>query len=155
MIQMLEDKQVQLLQLTVRLWPTMEWSQGLFILQRGVLVIMTMSFNLPSVNSYNHNQPHAASSVHVSVEAKMLVAGADDPESELWPGLRQQHKLLLLLRQFQQVSARLRADLWVMFDNVQNYSFISLTVKQHSKANYRCFLLNSFILVYYLRIRMP
>ena len=120
MIQMLEDKQVQLLQLTVRLWPTMEWSQGLFILQRGVLVIMTMSFNLPSVNSYNHNQPHAASSVHVSVEAKMLVAGADDPESELWPGLRQQHKLLLLLRQFQQVSARLRADLWVMFDNVQN-----------------------------------
>lgn len=120
MIQMLEDKQVQLLQLTVRLWPTMEWSQGLFILQRGVLVIMTMSFNLPSVNSYNHNQPHAASSVHVSVEAKMLVAGADDPESELWPGLRQQHKLLLLLRQFQQVSARLRADLWVMFDNLQN-----------------------------------
>ena len=120
MIQMLEDKQVQLLQLTVRLWPTMEWSQGLFILQRGVLVFMTMSFNLPSVNSYNHNQPHAASSVHVSVEAKMLVPGADDPESELWPGLRQQHKLLLLLRQFQQVSARLRADLWVMFDNVQN-----------------------------------
>ena len=72
---------------------------------------MTMSFNLPPVDSYNHNQPHAASSVHVSVEAKMLVPGADDPASELWPGLRQQHKLLLILRQFQQVSARLRADL--------------------------------------------
>ena len=72
---------------------------------------MTMSFNLPPVDSYNHNQPHAASSVHVSVEAKMLVPGADDPASELWPGLRKQHKLLPRLRQFQQVSARLRADL--------------------------------------------
>ena len=131
MIQMLEDKQVQLLQLTVRLWPTMEWSQGLFILQRGVLVFMTMSFNLPPVDSYNHHQPHAASSVHVSVEAKVLVSGADDPASELWPGLRQQHKLLLLLRQFQQVSARLRADLWVMFDMSRSHcGFLNILYNQ-------------------------
>ena len=153
MIQMLEDKQVQLLQLTVRLWPTMEWSQGLFILQRGVLVFMTMSFNLPPVDSYNHHQPHAASSVHVSVEAKMLVPGADDPASELWPGLRQQHKLLLLLRQFQQVSARLRAEwVWVMFDNVRKLQLFLHKLHSQTTLQPRCFLLISLILVYYLRM---
>ena len=66
MIQMLEDKQVQLQQLTVRLWPTMEWSQGLFILQRGVLVFMTMSFNLPlstPTTITSHTQLHQSMSV--------------------------------------------------------------------------------------------